>query len=29
MRNIVNRMRDVLFKDLYIAIDIYEKTFNP
>ncbi len=29
MRNVVNRMRDVLFKDLYAAMDIYEKTFNP
>ncbi len=28
MRNIVNRMRDVLFKDLYTAMNIYEKTFN-
>ena len=28
MRNVVNRMRDVLFKDLYAAINIYEKTFN-
>jgi len=28
MRNVVNRMRNVLFKDLYIAMNIYEKTFN-
>jgi len=28
MRNVVNRMRDVLFKDLYSAMNIYEKTFN-
>ncbi len=29
MRNIVNRMRDVLFKDLYTAVDTYEKIINP
>jgi len=29
MRNVVDRMRDVLFKDLYTAVDTYEKTFNP
>lgn len=29
MRNVVDRMRDVLFKDLYAAVDTYEKTFNP
>ncbi len=28
MRNVVNQMRDVLFKDLYTAMNIYEKTFN-
>ena len=28
MKNVVNRMRDVLFKDLYAAINIYEKIFN-
>ena len=28
MRNIVNRMRDVLFKDLYTAMNIYEKILN-
>ena len=29
MRNVVNRMRDVLFKDLYAAMNTYEKIFNP
>ena len=27
MRNIVKQIRDVLFKDLYAAIIIYEKNF--
>jgi len=29
MRNVIDRIRDILFKDLYAAVDTYEKTVNP